>query len=217
MRAVRDDVAEASELRMDALLGIRTTGRDESHADQDSNPYEPTPYAVLDRLANSGLVGKRNVLVDYGCGKGRVGLYLAYQARCRSIGVERDPLLHEAALRNAATARFLQGPYSAGRVTFERADAAQYVPPAQADRFYFFNPFSAVVFERVLDRIRRSLDAAPREAIVLLYYPDDEYRDVLARTSWLEPAGQVDCRDLFCAETGAGGSDPREVVLAFRG
>ncbi len=31
------------ELEMDALLGIRTTGRDESHADQDNNPYEPTP------------------------------------------------------------------------------------------------------------------------------------------------------------------------------
>ena len=70
VRALRDDVTDASELRMDALLGIRTTGRDESHADQDNNPDEPTPYAVLERLANSGLVGKRNVLVDYGCGKG---------------------------------------------------------------------------------------------------------------------------------------------------
>lgn len=82
--------AEDAELAMDALLGIRTTGRDESHADQDNNPYEPTPYPVLERLANSGLVGKRNLLVDYGCGKGRVGFYLSYQARCRTLGVERD-------------------------------------------------------------------------------------------------------------------------------
>lgn len=229
VRALRDDVTDASELRMDALLGIRTTGRDESHADQDNNPYEPTPYAVLERLANSGLVGKRNVLVDYGCGKGRVGLYLAYQARCRSIGVERDPQLHEGALRNAGTARFLQGPYAAGRVTFELADAARYEPPTQADRFYFFNPFSAAVFERVLGQIHRSLDAVPREILLFVYYPDDEYRDVLARTPWLEPAGQIDCRDLFCAGIDDPGSgpldvaprvpcgDPREVVLAFRG
>lgn len=208
----RTDTTEAYELRMDALLGIRTTGRDESHATQDSNPYEPTPYAVLERLANSGLAGKRNLLVDYGCGKGRVGLYLAYQARCRSIGVERDPLLLEAAQRNRRAAPFLQGPYAADRVAFELADAAAYDPPPAADRFYFFNPFSAEVFVQVLERIRRSLADAPRTAAVLLYYPDDAYLDLLAQTPWLaaDPDARIDCRDLF------GGGDPRETVLVYR-
>lgn len=208
----RTDTTEAYELRMDALLGIRTTGRDESHATQDSNPYEPTPYAVLERLANSGLTGKRNLLVDYGCGKGRVGLYLAYQARCRSIGVERDPLLLEAARRNHRAAPFMQGPYAADRVAFELADAAAYDPPQAADRFYFFNPFSVEVFVQVLERIRRSLADAPRAAAVLLYYPDDAYLDLLAQTLWLaaDPDARIDCRDLF------GGGDPRETVLVYR-
>lgn len=208
----RTDTTEAYELRMDALLGIRTTGRDESHATQDSNPYEPTPYAVLERLANSGLTGKRNLLVDYGCGKGRVGLYLAYQARCRSIGVERDPLLLEAARRNHRAAPFMQGPYAADRVAFELADAAAYDPPQAADRFYFFNPFSVEVFAQVLERIRRSLADAPRAAAVLLYYPDDTYLDLLEQTPWLaaDPDARIDCRDLF------GGGDPRETVLVYR-
>lgn len=208
----RTDTTEAYELRMDALLGIRTTGRDESHATQDSNPYEPTPYAVLERLANSGLAGKRNLLVDYGCGKGRVGLYLAYQARCRSIGVERDPLLLEAAQRNRRAAPFLQGPYAADRVAFELADAAMYDPPQEADRFYFFNPFSVEVFAQVLERIRRSLEDAPRAAAVLLYYPDDAYLGLLAQTHWLaaDPDAYIDCRNLF------GGGDPRETVLVYR-
>ncbi len=208
----RTDTTEAYELRMDALLGIRTTGRDESHATQDSNPYEPTPYAVLERLANSGLTGKRNLLVDYGCGKGRVGLYLAYQARCRSVGVERDPLLLEAARRNRRAAPFMQGPYAADRVAFELADAAAYDPPQAADRFYFFNPFSVEVFAQVLERIRRSLADAPRAAAVLLYYPDDTYLDLLEQTPWLaaDPDARIDCRDLF------GGGDPRETVLVYR-
>ena len=210
MRPLRDDTTEAHELRMDTLLGIRTTGRDESHADQSNNPYEPTPYAVLERLANSGLVGKRNLLVDYGCGKGRVGLYLAYQARCRSVGIDRDPQLLGAARRNAAAAPFLRGPYAAERVAFELADAADYDPPANADRFYFFNPFSADVFRQALARIERSLDAAPRDALLLLYYPDGAYTALLDRTPWLEPANGIDCRDLF------GGGDPREVVAAYR-
>lgn len=50
----------------DGLLRIKTTGRDHSHADQYRYPYEPTPYSVLERLANSGMIGKKNVLLDYG-------------------------------------------------------------------------------------------------------------------------------------------------------
>ena len=50
----------------DGLLRIKTTGRDDSHADQYRYPYEPTPYSVLERLANSGMIGKKNVLLDYG-------------------------------------------------------------------------------------------------------------------------------------------------------
>ena len=39
------------EERWDRLLRIRTTGRDDSRADQYRYPYEPTPYCVLERLA----------------------------------------------------------------------------------------------------------------------------------------------------------------------
>ncbi len=39
----------------DKLLQIKTTGRDDSNSDQYRYPYEPTPYTVLERLANSAL------------------------------------------------------------------------------------------------------------------------------------------------------------------
>ena len=54
-------------------MRIQTCGRDELGADEYHHPYEPTPYSVLERLAGSGLVGKDDVFLDYGCGKGRVG------------------------------------------------------------------------------------------------------------------------------------------------
>ena len=65
------------ETTWDAALGIRTTGRDETHADAYHHPYEPTPYCVLERLAGSGFFQKGDVLLDYGCGKGRVGFFLS--------------------------------------------------------------------------------------------------------------------------------------------
>ena len=77
-----------TETEWDRLLKIRTCGRDDSHADQYRYPYEPTPYPVLERLANGGYVTKKNTLLDYGCGKGRVSFFLSWQTRCRSIGIE---------------------------------------------------------------------------------------------------------------------------------
>lgn len=59
----------------DDLLNIRTSGRDDTIANQLNYPYEPTPYRVLERLAKSEYIGKKNVLLDYGCGKGRVDFY----------------------------------------------------------------------------------------------------------------------------------------------
>ena len=61
-----------NETQWDKLLKIRTTGRDDSHADQYRYPYEPTPYCVPERLANSGMVGKQNTVLDYGTGTGHV-------------------------------------------------------------------------------------------------------------------------------------------------
>lgn len=60
------------ESQWDKMLKIKTTGRDDSHADAYCYPYEPTPYCVLERLANSGLIQKKQKLLDYGTGKGRV-------------------------------------------------------------------------------------------------------------------------------------------------
>ena len=72
---------DKNESRWDKLLNIRTMGRDDTHADQYRYPYEPTPYSVLERLANAGYIRKGNILLDYGCGKGRVDFFLSYQTR----------------------------------------------------------------------------------------------------------------------------------------
>lgn len=72
-----------NEIQWDKFLKIKTTGRDDSHSDQYRYPYEPTSYTVLERLANSGLIRKNNILIDYGTGKGRVCFYLSYQPDVR--------------------------------------------------------------------------------------------------------------------------------------
>ena len=61
----------------DKLLHIKTSGRDGTNSDNYRYPYEPTPYSVLERLANCGLIRKGDTVLDYGCGKGRVSFFLS--------------------------------------------------------------------------------------------------------------------------------------------
>ena len=134
---------DQNETQWDRLLKIKTTGRDDSHSDQYRYPYEPTQYCVLERLAHSGLIGKKNVLLDYGTGKGRVCFYLSYQTRCRSIGVEYDERIFKAAEVNVKHA------VSGKRIIFEPVSAEDYPVPTEVDRCYFFNPSSIIIGEQV--------------------------------------------------------------------
>ena len=45
-----------NEQQWDKKLKINTIGRDDSHADDFHFPYEPTPYSVLERLAESAYI-----------------------------------------------------------------------------------------------------------------------------------------------------------------
>ena len=84
----------------DRRLQIQTAGRDDSGADQYHHPYEPTPYSVLERLANSGLIGAGDAVIDYGCGKGRVDFFLSYQTKAGTIGIEYDERIYKSAQEN---------------------------------------------------------------------------------------------------------------------
>ena len=187
----------------DKLLRIRTTGRDDSHADQHCYPYEPTPYSVLERLAASGFVTKKNILMDFGSGKGRVDFYLAGQVGCRCIGVEYDRRIWQAAVANQQKAA------AGSKVSFMNMRAENCPVPEEADRFFFFNPFSVEILQRVLMQVVDAWYEKPRQILLFFYYPSDEYVSYLMNVDQLVFLDEIDCRDLF------GGKDPRERILIF--
>lgn len=194
---------DKNESRWDKLLNIRTMGRDDTHADQYRYPYEPTPYSVLERLANSGYIRKGNTLIDYGCGKGRVDYFLSYQTRCSSIGIEYDERIYEKAVENKKDA------VSSGRTEMILANAEQFEVPEGADRMYFFNPFSVEILRKVMARILESYYAYPRKIQLFFYYPSDEYISYLMTVEEVMFADEIICMDLFPGE------DPREKIAIF--
>ena len=187
----------------DKLLQIKTGGRDDTNADQYHHPYEPTPYAVLERLAVSGLFRETDTVLDYGCGKGRVGFFLGYRTRSKTVGIEYDAHIYESAVENRRTV------ISRIKPDFLLARAEEYEVPPQISRCYFFNPFSVEILHKVMARIVESWYEHPRDIYLFFYYPADEYVAYLMTVDELEFYDEIECSDLFP------GWDERERVLIF--
>ena len=182
-----------SEQEWEQVLQIRTAGRDDSRSDTEYHPYEPTDYCVLERLANSGHIRKKHTLIDYGSGKGRVSIFMAYQTGCHSIGIEYDERLYEKALING------ESPAARNRVSFVHGDAALYELPDQALH----------TIKRVLGNIFDSLYHHPREIKLFFYYVNEEVENFLNNHVRLEQEEPIDCSDLFEV------NDVKERILVY--
>jgi len=193
-----------TENNWDKLLQIQTCGRDESGADEYHHPYEPTPYCVLERLAKSGFFDESDVVLDYGCGKGRLSFFLSYRAKMRTIGIEYDARIYQDALDNRKTTVCRVKP------DFVLTRAEEYEVPPEVNRCYFFNPFSVEILRKVMARIVESWYENPREIFLFFYYPADEYISYLMTMDELDFYDEIMCDDLF------EGSDPRERIMIFQ-
>ena len=190
------------ELKIDKELKIETRGRDAYKEDEYHHPYEPTPYSVLERLAESEYITDENIVVDYGCGKGRVGFYLSAKLGCKSIGVDFDHRMIEKATKNLET-------YT-GKIKPEFVcTPAEKYQIENADSFYFFNPFPIEILQSVLGKIVDSYYENPRSIMLFFYYPDEEYVAYLMTKNELMFVDEIECQDLF------DGENERERILIF--
>lgn len=191
----------------DKQLNIDTIGRDASKEDDYHYPYEPTPYSVLERLVESGYITKENAVIDYGCGKGRVGCFLHTQIGCRVIGIDFDEKLCCIAKKNLQNVN-LQSDKHNDKVTFISESAEKY-EIKDADTFYFFNPFSVEILQSVIGKIKKSYFENPRDMQLFFYYPSDEYISYLMTVPELCFVDEIECQDLF------EGDNPRERIVIF--
>lgn len=161
---------------MDKLLNIQTEGiqrdgRDTYHFHR----YEPTPYEVLEQLFQAYPLSKDDVLVDFGCGKGRLNFYIHHKFRCKTVGVEYNEVFYQCAKQNLET---YNGPHK-DAIRFEAIYATAYEVGEKDSVFYFFNPFSFPIFSSVVHHILDSIHQHPRKVALILYYPDEEYTNFL--------------------------------------
>lgn len=192
-----------TEAQWDRKLKIQTGGREDAHADEHHNPYEPTPYSVLRRLAESGFIEPGDRVVDYGCGKGRVGFFLNHELGCHVTGLEYDEPVFRRAEANLQTYPRKEG------VRFVCEPAETYCVTDEAC-CYFFNPFSVELLRSVLGKIEDSYYENPRRIRLFFYYPTPEYIAHLMTHNLFTFEDEINCQDLF------EGNNPREKILVFQ-
>lgn len=176
---------KSNDLYWDSKLNIKTMIFDYMEEDYQNYGYDPTPYIVLEELIKLDLIKKEDIIVDYGCGKGRIGFFLNNQIGCKVVGIDHSERLLKMATKN------LESYGDNGDIKFIHSKAEEYLP-TDANYFYFFNPFSTKIFRQVLRKIEESKENNPREILIFFYYSTVEYKIYLPTEPRLELIKSID-------------------------
>ena len=188
------------EIDLEKLLNINTIDIDDSKEDTHHNRYEPTPYKVLDLLIESEYINSDDIFLDIGCGKGRVSLYLNHKIGCVCKGLDFNSDLIEEANINKKNMN--------SNVEFICENAIHY-KITNENKFYFFNPFSIEIFFSVINNIITSYYENPREIMIFLYYPDNDFMSYMMGLDEFICIDEIDCTELYDEY------DERERILVF--
>jgi SAM-dependent methyltransferase len=89
----RRHVLTLTALLLSSVLGLAAAQAPQTRRPDAPNlaPYVPTPQEVVDRMLALAKVTKDDVLIDLGCGDGRIPITAAKVFGARGIGVDIDP------------------------------------------------------------------------------------------------------------------------------
>lgn len=145
------------DLRFGALL---RGGKETSHPHLGAYATNNSSYAAIHTLFR-GRVKPSDVLVDVGCGKGRViNAWLAAGYANRMIGVELDSGI--AAKTRERLRRYPNVSILAGDIV------ANF--PREGNLFYLFNPFNAAMMSRFKETLKECISSRATLEATVIYY-----------------------------------------------
>ncbi|WP_374948864.1 class I SAM-dependent methyltransferase [Mucilaginibacter sp.] len=134
--------------------------------------YQKTPARVVFEMAQQCGLITTDVFFDIGCGLGQVAILISLLTGAQVKGIEIDPAF-------CAYSVACAGQLNLNNIEFLTTDArdADYT---QGTCFFMYSPFTGVMLDSVLERIRRQ--TADRQIRVITYGPCTAQ---VARQSWL--------------------------------
>ncbi|MDB9737663.1 hypothetical protein OAB45_00580 [Gammaproteobacteria bacterium] len=152
----------------------------------DSNEYASVNYRyIIGALRSLEADITSSVLLDYGCGKGRV---LAYAASCnfkKIIGIENSILI-DVARGNIRTMKRQK----TTDISLEKCDAQNFKVPSSVNTIFFYNPFIGSILKSVLENIYLSWKESPRK-ISIIFFNNDEFERLITHQKWIKRIHQT--------------------------
>lgn len=139
----------------------------------DATWYEPIPTLRFKHLMHKLSINFDDfIFIDIGSGKGRA-LFLASEYTFKKIiGIEFSRDIHDVALRNINN--YKNPKRRCYQIESVCMDALDFVFPPVPSVIFFYSPFQASVFTKVINNIKKSIKEFPRSIYLLYigYMPD---------------------------------------------
>jgi len=136
-----------------------------------ANDVYHTDYSAMPLIFDYVAIKPQDVLVDVGCGKGRViNYWLSRGYQNKMIGLELDPAVAAQTVRQFARRE---------QVRIIAGDAVDNMP-SEGTIFYFYNPFE---WDKVAQFEERLVSMAGNKAVTVIYY-NPKSLSVFANRNW---------------------------------
>jgi tRNA1(Val) A37 N6-methylase TrmN6 len=131
--------------------------------------YDSTLVVSLRKMFRSLKIGPGHILVDMGCGKGRVLLIASEFGFNEARGIEFSHLLCNIARNNYTV--FRTKTKTSTKLTIIESDVLDYSIKDDEDVFYMYHPFDAFVLNQVLQNISESVHRVRRKVWIIYCNP----------------------------------------------
>lgn len=157
---------------------------------ESENKQRSSGYGATRALPFFGLLKRLQLpldqtFVDLGAGKGRVMFLAAEWGFKRIVGIEFSKPLCDIARSNLVTLRRRQGLNADADIRIVESDVTNYQFGATDSILFLFDPFDAVVMNRVLENLGTSIRQHPRP-VWLIYNTPAEHSTVMASGVFVE-------------------------------
>ncbi|MEU0452289.1 class I SAM-dependent methyltransferase [Streptomyces sp. NPDC006129] len=169
-------VAEIDQVdKFDTSFGVETStpfeswdaGKTDNFDLLNNYRYSPSPTGTLRAVISQVPVDYEEVtFIDFGSGKGRALLVASEFPFKKIIGVELSGHLCNIATQNVR--QYDSTSKRCNDIEIRHQSAEEFEIPDDSGVFYFYEPFSSTVTERVLENIERSITRVPRAAVICL-------------------------------------------------
>ena len=138
--------------------------------------YETVAIFSIKKILNNIDINKKDIFIDFGCGKGRVLLIASKYKFKKIIGVEFSPQLVDIARSNVSICKDYNS-FNIDIIKIIKGDVLDYKYNNDETVFYLFNPFSNIILDQLCAQIMKSIHQKPRR--VYFIYVNPRFQNII--------------------------------------